>query len=48
MLLTSQNVVVVLVVEEKKNAPDRIGRNFLSLSPVGFAVYVFVQIHTEC
>ncbi len=47
MLLTSQNVVVVLIIKEKKNAPNRIGRNFYP-SAVGFAVYVFVQIHTEC
>jgi hypothetical protein len=28
MLLTSQNVVVVLVIEEKKDATNRIGKKF--------------------
>ena len=34
--------------EEEEDAPNRIGKKFSSLSPIGFAVDVFVQIHTEC
>jgi hypothetical protein len=48
-------VVVVLVIEEE-GARDREGdgdaqqsrKGVPSLSPIGFVVYVFVQMRTEC
>ena len=44
MLLTSQNVVVVLVIEEKKDAPNRIGKEnfFLQLVLRYMSLYKYI------